>query len=137
MLAITSGKVSSTLLFAARSSGALFGKAVVPFPRAAFCRLFSATPAEQDTKKVHKLSLWSKLISKPVPSYFSNPEIETDWEMREEEETRLKFYYNKVTQDKVYLNPVLKPAPLVRRLGAGLIDVSVSLGTGFIFASSL
>ena len=133
MLAIASGKASQTLIFAARSSGILFGKAVTPFPRAAVCRLFSAVPAEQDTKKASKKSFWSELVSRPVTSYFSNPEIETDWEVREEEDTGVKFYFNKVTQDKVLVHPVLKRASVFRRIGAGIIDIGVSFGTDFLF----
>lgn len=133
MWAIASGKASQTLIFAARSSGILFGKAVTPFPRAAVCRLFSAAPAELDTKKPNIKSFWSKLASRPVMSYFSNPEIETDWEVREEEDTGVKFYYNKVTHDSVLVNPVLKRASVYRRMGAGIIDIGVSLGTDFLF----
>lgn len=133
MLAIVSGRAPQTLLFAARSSGILFGKAVTPFPRAVVCRLFSTAPAEQDTKKASNKSFWSIPGSRPVISYFSNPEIETDWEMREEEETGIKFYFNKVTQDKVLVNPVIKRASVYRRMGAGIIDLGVSFGTDFLF----
>ena len=128
MWAIASGRVSQTLIFAARSSGLAFSKAVAPLPQAAFCRLFSAIPEKQDKDVKANKTLWRELFPKSKFSYFSNPEIESDWEIREDEDTGKKFYFNKVTQDKVYMRPVLKPAPLLRRVGAGFIDVGISLG---------
>lgn len=131
MFTIAPRKVSLTLIFAAKSNGRIFSKVATPFPRAVVCRLYSVGPTKKDILKASQSYFGTKLGSKPEINYFSNPEIQTDWEFRQEEGTNIKYYFNKVTQDKVLINPVLKDAPRLQRIYAGLIDTGISLGACF------